>query len=166
MAFAKAFAEVRDAPLIGVHTLACEAFPYIGLGMPVRALVPMGRDEFAVARFRAGPDGDLIEDGEPSLVSGRALAEGVGERTLFCGEGAANAAADLRKALGDRAIVQTAYGPGLRLPGLVALAHARLSRGESDDRVALQPAYLRRPTITPSRRFIPGVTERGPGAGR
>ena len=51
MATARGLAMANDIPLVGVGTLEVEAFPYLGLGLPVCALIEAGREQVAAAIY-------------------------------------------------------------------------------------------------------------------
>lgn len=141
MSVAKGLAIAAGRPLVGVGTLDLEAWPYRDSGLPVCALLDAGRGEVAAALFAAGqrrhpdricPPAELPAEGE--------------EPTLFCGEGLAAHAAQLRQRLGRRAVI-AGNAPAARLYALAALGQQRLAAGDVDDVASLQPYYLRMPTI-------------------
>ena len=68
LSVAKGLAAACSLPLVGVGTLRLEAFPYLGSGMPVCAMVEAGRGEVAAAVF--GPEDDRCERGT-DLPAGR-----------------------------------------------------------------------------------------------
>ena len=146
MSTAKGLALPLALPLVGVGTLELEAYPYAGLGLPVRPLIDAGRGEVATALF-GGPQADWRKLEEERVVSLEALAASVSGPTLLCGEGAQSRAGHLREVLGDRAVLVEGYTPASRLWSLGAIAGLRLSRGEADAPNLLQPMYLRRPSI-------------------
>ena len=141
MSVAKGLAIASGRPLVGIGTLDLEAWPYRDSSLPVCALLDAGRGEVAAAIFAAGqrrrpdricPPAELPAEGE--------------EPTLFCGEGLAAHAELLRQRLGRRAVI-AGNAPAARLYALAALAQQLLASGDSDDVAALQPYYLRMPTI-------------------
>ena len=148
-------------PVIGVGSLDLEAYPVRDSGLPVCALLEAGRGEASSALI--SPDGgrlreDRITGLEEMLdeIRGMPMAVGGGRETgspvLFCGEGMALWAGDIRAALGGRAAL-CHTPPSARAHSLAALAAARLEQGQTDDLDALQPHYLRMPTIgAPKRR--------------
>lgn len=158
---AKGLALAARIPVIGVGSLDLEAYPVRDSGLPVCALLEAGRGEASSALI--SPDGgrrrdDRITGLEELLdeIRGMVMAVGAGGETvgpvLFCGEGMAPWAGDIRAALGGRAAL-CHTPPSARAHSLAALAWARLERGQTDDLDALQPHYLRMPTIgAPKRR--------------
>src|SRR5207245_225595 len=145
--------ESLGIPLVGVPTMAIEAFPFTGLGLPVRPILDAGRGEIAVACYRDA-DGTLQEVEAPCITTVEALAGSITERTLFCGEHLLVVQASLAALVPLAVIPPSAALP--RRPGsLAALAWQRLEKGERDDPATLQPLYLRGPSITgpgPARR--------------
>ena len=164
---AKGLAMAVRIPIIGIGSLDLEAFPFRDSGLPVCALLEAGRGEAASALFT--PDGTRVrEDGitgpdelleEISAMSfDRLRTNGWNETngwnglTLFCGEGMPPWAEGIREALGARAAL-CHTPPSARAGSLAALAWERLERGDTDSLDALQPHYLRMPSIgVPKRR--------------
>jgi tRNA threonylcarbamoyladenosine biosynthesis protein TsaB len=142
LSVAKGLAMAGHKPLVGIGTLDLEAWPYLGSGLPVCALLDSGRKEVASALFtvegtRARAD---------SISPPDELVPEVTQPTVFCGEGAANWESLIRKTLGSRALVVRAL-PGGRIGSLAELGRRRLAAGELDDPALLQPYYLRMPSI-------------------
>jgi tRNA threonylcarbamoyladenosine biosynthesis protein TsaB len=146
---AKGLAFANGTPIAGVSTLETSAYPHRGLGMPVCALIDAGRDLVAWARFQQIASGwvrrspDRVTD-----VAGMLAARG--RHTLFCGEGLAGHAEQVRDALAGRAHLVEEPAPLTRLGGLAELGVARLVAG-GDSLAALRPRYLRAPRITQPR---------------
>ncbi len=142
MSAAKGLALALDLPLVGVGTLDLEAHPLLESGLPVCAWLDAGRKEVATALF--GVDGVRTRDdiiGEP-----QELLEGIEEQTIICGEGAATWTELIRQRLGSRAVVAKP-NPMARTCSLAELGGRELARGRVDDLAALQPYYLRMPSI-------------------
>ena len=151
---AKGMAMASRMPIVGVNSLDLEAYPFRNAGPAVCALIEAGRGEAASAlafgsgalnRLRddriSGPD-DLLDEIEALQP----------ESVLFCGEGLAPWAGQVRDRLGRRALLCHALPSG-RAESLAALAWARLDNGDADDLDSLQPNYLRMPSIgAPKRR--------------
>jgi len=147
MALAKGMAVALGLPLVGVGTLEAEAWPYLGLGLPVCPLLPMGRGEYAWAVYR-GEGGVPEEVRPPALADPATLVAETPRPALFCGEGARDLAPLLRERLGREARIPP-LAPPTRHPGAVAhLAQLRLDATGPDNPATLQPLYLRRPSIT------------------
>ena len=159
LSVAKGLALAARIPVIGIGSLDLELYPVREAGRPVCALLEAGRGEAASAIV--APDGarrreDRITGPEELLDEIRALDSGrdaeSGDLMLFCGEGMPPWAESIRAALGRQAIL-CHTPPSARAGSLAALAAQRLAQGQTDDLDALQPRYLRLPTIgAPKRR--------------
>ncbi len=148
---AKGLAMAGGFPIVGVDTLALEAGPHLTPDGIVAAWLDAGRNEVAAGWF--GQDGermreDAIAPVETLLLEGSALPQGA---LIYCGE-----AADARRgAIRDpatardpsRPLAVAPWTPASRLWRLAAEGARRVNRGDGDDLAALQPYYLRMPTI-------------------
>jgi len=139
---AKGLALASGKPLVGLRTLDLEAHPYLASGVPVCALLDVGRQEVAAAKF--GKDGQRLE--EDILGPPEELFSDVTETTIFCGEGVTNWIWLIREHLGSLALPVTS-SPATRLWSLAALGQQRIDLGDADDLATLQPHYLRMPSI-------------------
>ena len=169
---AKGLAMAAGIPIVGIGSLDLEAFPYRESGLAVCALLEAGRSEAASAlialdgsRLRedriTGPDELLEEIGAMSfdklrtrdrLRPGGLRINGGDGPVLFCGEGMPPWSESIQAVLGGRAVL-CHTPPSARAGSLAALAFERLERGDTDDLDALQPHYLRMPSIgVPKRR--------------
>ncbi len=139
---AKGLALASRKPLVGLRTLDLEAHPYLASGVPVCALLDVGRQEVAAARF--GKDGQrLAEDAMGPPVE---LLSDIAEPTIFCGEAVTGWIELIRECLGILALPVTP-SPAARLWSLADLGQRRIELGEADDLATLQPHYLRMPSI-------------------
>jgi len=146
---AKGLALVLEVPLLGVDTLEAEAFTFGFTGFPLRPIHRAGREEIATALYRQEDDEwHCLE--ETRLTTVRALCRQTRRRTLFCGEIPADVMSDMLQSLGKKAIIPTGNSP-FRGSALAQLGYRRLSKGERDDPMTLQPLYLRPPNITKPR---------------
>ena len=151
LSVAKGLAFARGLPLVGVGTLEVAAYPFGATGFPVWAMVDAGRGEIAAARFRLR--GGVWQQEEPEhLTTLDALCARVEEPSLFCGEITSAMEAVLRERLGKLALVPPPAARRRSAGALAELGAARLARGERDNADALQPLYLRRPSITAPRK--------------
>ena len=148
---AKGLALAAGIPIVGVDTLALEAHPHLAPDGIVGAWLEAGRREVAAAWFD-GSGARVREDAiaAPSDLLGQepALPSGA---LLYCGEAAIARRDDIRAYCGDAAGRRPAgvapWNPALRLWALAAIAGGRLAQGDADDLAALQPYYLRMPTV-------------------
>ncbi|MBI3980272.1 MAG: tRNA (adenosine(37)-N6)-threonylcarbamoyltransferase complex dimerization subunit type 1 TsaB [Chloroflexi bacterium] len=170
VATAKGLALALGCPIVGVSTLAVQAYGCAVAAGPVWAVVAGGGREVAAACY-AERDGRWTELVAPYLATPERLIGDLGQgdvqrRPTLCGELPPALVSLVGERLGSRVIVAPA-GLNVRRAGwLAVLAADRLARGERDDVAQLEPIYLRRPSITPPREE-PGAggrersTERG-----
>ena len=138
----KGLCAAGSIPILGVSSLDLEAFPYAGSWMPVCALLESGRSEAASALF--GANGQRLRVDRVSTAT--ELTEEIARTTLFCGEGVARWAEEIKNGLGNKAVI-CSPAPSVRVWSLVSIARQRLNAGEVDDLDTLQPQYLRMPSI-------------------
>ena len=152
LSVAKGLCLAAGIPIVGIGSLDLETYPYRDSGLSVCGLLEAGRGESASALI--GPGGSRKRDdritGPDELVE-EIESERV-ETVLFCGEGLPPWAEQVKERLGHRAILCDVH-PSARACSLAALARKRFEGGETDDLDALQPEYLRMPSIgEPKRR--------------
>jgi len=147
---AKGLAFSLGIPIVGISSLETEAYQHAGTGLPICPVLNAGRGEVcaAVYRRRRGRWLQLVPEHVGSV---EALCSGVGSKTVFCGEHVPAIAAQLRQYLGSKAVVPSATTGLRRASYLAELGLRRLAAGDTDDVATLQPAYLRRPSITTAR---------------
>jgi tRNA threonylcarbamoyladenosine biosynthesis protein TsaB len=157
IATARALAQARDLPLVGVSSLAALAAGAAGEARAVVAVIDARRGEvFAAAEGWFGPaamkPGDLaarLEGGPAGHESGRAAPHeprGPAGALLAVGDGAVRFRAELERAGAD------VPGDGSPLHRVSALQVCRLgAAGDPADRDALLPDYRREPDATPPR---------------
>ena len=139
---AKGLALAAGKPLAGVPTLDLEAHPFLGCGLPVCALLEAGRNEVAAAFFNANGKRTAADTmGPPEEVL-----SGIGQPTIFCGEGISRWRAFVEERLEAMAII-VQPAAGARLSSLAELGRIRFDAGEADNLAILQPHYLRMPSI-------------------
>lgn len=127
-------------PLFGVPTLDATAYPHLGQGRPVRAVLAAGRGRLVSALYR-WRDGALQRAGEYATSSLEGLATLIVEPTLVCGELDALAARRLVELAPAARLAPPAARPR-RAASLAELAWLRWTRGEHDDPAGLEPIYL------------------------
>jgi tRNA threonylcarbamoyladenosine biosynthesis protein TsaB len=143
---AKGLALPLDIPLVGVGTLEMEAYPYADAGLPVCPILEAGRSEVAAALFQQDAGG-WHKLREERIRQPEELVHEVPESVVLCGEGVARHYDYLRDNLGPKAIIVSFHTPASRLEALGILAGQRLKAGETDSLAAIQPIYIRRPSI-------------------
>ena len=137
MSTAKSLATALRTPLVAVNTLDVEAFPYLGLGGPVIALIGAGR-----RRLYAGSYG-LAAQPEYAVVERDDLSSKIQGSPIICGEAALDAVPSLRERIGGGARLVSSPPPTRRAGVLAEIAYRRWQSGHVDDPGSLQPTYLR-----------------------
>ena len=151
---AKGLAVASGIPLISIGTLDVEAEPYLGLGLPVRALIEAGRDRLYAGTYSAtaSTDDPLLE-----CITYDDLATMDECSSLFCGE-AAHAVTDIiKQRLGGQARVVDIPPPTRRASVLAKLGSNRWLAGMIDDPATLQPIYLRSAQVNVARQTWAGA---------
>ena len=147
MSAAKGLAMSLGISLVGVGTLAVEAYPFLGSGTAICPVLDAGRGELSAGLFKEAA-GELAEARAPSIYTPEELCASVQEATLFCGEHLPAVKNEIARRLGPA----SSFPPPsalLRRPGnLAELGQQRLAQGLPDDPATLQPIYLRGPSIT------------------
>jgi tRNA threonylcarbamoyladenosine biosynthesis protein TsaB len=146
---AKGLAFTLNIPLLGVNTLEAEAYSFAFTGLPLRPIHKAGHEEIATALYRQKDNAWQCLEAE-NLTTVETLCRRIKQKTLFCGEIPADIIGEIQQNLGRRAIISQSNIPS-RASSLAILGWRKLSRGEQDDPVTLQPLYLRPPHITKPR---------------
>ena len=144
---AKGLASTLNIPLLGVNTLEAEAYPFAFTGLPLRPIHKAGREEIATALYRKKNNEWQCLEAE-NLTTINTLCRQIKQRTLFCGEIPPDIIKQIQQNLGKQAIISQSNNSPPRAYSLALLGWQKLSRGEQDDPVTLQPLYLRPPHIT------------------
>jgi tRNA threonylcarbamoyl adenosine modification protein YeaZ len=155
---AKGLASALDIPLLGISTLEAEAYPFAFTGLPLRPIHKAGREEIATALYRQKDNEWRCLEPE-NLTTVETLCRRTKQKTLFCGEIPAGLISEIQQNLGKQAIISQSDSPS-RASSLSILGWRKLSRGEQDDLVTLQPLYLRPPHITKPRDKTPVLSVR------
>jgi tRNA threonylcarbamoyladenosine biosynthesis protein TsaB len=141
MSLAKALAIGRGLPLIGVPTLDALAYGRRGVGLPVLALIRLGRDRFGVALYDEGVSGWARSTDFEPLTSGDIARQAPGR--LLVGDLPGELGPAQAEVLGARLAYATEHQR--RASYGAELAWMRHIRGDYDDLVALEPIYLGSP---------------------
>jgi len=150
---AKGLASALNIPLLGVSTLEAEAYLFAFTGLPLRPIQKAGREEIATAYYRQ-KDNEWQCLEEENLTTVKTLCRRIKQKTLFCGEIPHDVISEIQRKLGKKAIISQSNSPS-RASSLAILGWRKLSGGEQDDPVTLQPLYLRPPHITKPRDKAP-----------
>lgn len=144
---AKGLCVPNATPLIGVGTLDLEAFPYLGSSLAVCSVLDAGRNEISSGFW--GVNRERIREDRVCTLDEllKEIVEELPERVLLCGEGLQGRIDAVKENVVGRDIVVAQTVPAARVWSLVALGWRRLGAGETDDAAALQPYYLRMPSI-------------------
>lgn len=151
MAVAKGLAFALSIPLVGISTLEAEAFPYRQTGLPICPIHPIG-GEIAFALFQM-KEGIWQKIWQEQIISMEEFVLMIKEKTLFCGEITPAIQDYLKENLDEKAVFGSSVLNLRRAGYLVELGWERLKKGEKDDPITLQPLYLRRPSITLSKKL-------------
>ena len=148
LATAKGLSLGLDIPIVGIETLAAAANPFAWTGRTVWSVVGVGRGQFAAAAYRQADDGGVRKVYVESIVTPSELVDLIvvhdGE-SLLTGEFDDDLSEIIRAWIGDDVLIPP---PAQRIRSARDAAHLgrlRLTRGDADDVVALEPLYLRPP---------------------
>ena len=144
---AKGLAFSLGIPLIGIGTLEVEAYPHAETGLPICPVFNAGRGEIATAIYQKKGN-RWCQLATEQITTVDALCSQITTRTLFCGEFIPSIATQLRRQLKQKAAIPSPASRLRRAGFLAELGWKRLKAGDYDDPTTLQPAYLRRPSIT------------------
>ena len=144
---AKALAFSLGIPIVGVGTLAADAYQHAETGLPVCPILNAGRGEIATAIYQM-QDNDWRQLEAEHLTTIEALCSQIATKTVFCGEFIPSIAGQLKKQLKEKAVIPPSASMLRRAGFLAELGQQRLKAGDYDNVATLQPLYLRRPPIT------------------
>ena len=157
---AKGLASALNIPLLGINTLEVEAYPFAFTGLPIRPIQKAGREEIATALYWQKDNEWQCLEAE-NLTTVETLRGRIRQKTLFCGEIPPDIISEIQQKLGKQAMISLNNSPS-RASSLAILGWRKLSRGDQDDPVTLQPLYLRSPHITkPRDKTPPFITSSG-----
>ncbi len=145
IAAAQGIARASDLALVGVPTCDAVAHPFASSGRRVCVLIDAGRGEHYAAMYRMRR-GTWGRTSEIRVVGIDELVRTIALETLFVGDVGAVADA-LRERLGRRAIVPSASVVVRRAGHLAEIGWARAEAGQTVHPDALEPVYIRPPTI-------------------
>jgi tRNA threonylcarbamoyladenosine biosynthesis protein TsaB len=180
LATAKALAFALRKPLVGMSTLDIVAFQQYtyGIQRPVCAILEAGRSEVYAASYMFdelhGAHGELSYRmkrlSDYLLVTPQQLVAYLQEHApdwfmpaeerpfptiVFCGEISLNTQQALHSSLPQHSLFVKGAQASRRASSLAAMALQQVREGHTDDPLALEPLYLRRPSITKSARKQP-----------
>ena len=147
---AKGLAFSLGIPIVGISTLEAEAYQHNETDLPICPIFNAGREEIATAIYQMKSNEWQRITAEP-MTTVEALCSQITTETLFCGEFTASIAGELKKRLGQRAIISSSPATLQRVGFLAELGQKRLQAGDYDNSATLNPLYLRRPSITERR---------------
>lgn len=143
---AKGFSFTLGIPLVGVNTLEAEAYLFAFTGLPLRPIHKAGREEIATALYQQKNNEWQCLEAE-NLTTVKTLCRRTKQKTLFCGEIPSCIMREIQDNLGSQAVISHINSHS-RASSLAILGWRKLSKGEQDDPITLQPLYLRPPHIT------------------
>ncbi len=144
---AKGLAFSLGIPIVGISTLAVEAYQHAETGLPVCPIFNAGRGEIATAIYQMKGN-QWRQLASEHITTVDVLLSQITTRTIFCGGLIPFIAPRLGERLKQRAIISTSAARLRRASFLAELGQRRLAAGDYDDLATLQPLYLRRPAIT------------------
>ena len=171
---AKTLAFVWDVPIVGVPTLDALAQAQrreSDQDCAILAVLEAGRDELYIGWYNLRDNADVVVcEGDITIAGAadrRLLAQVVlaGRPVLITGELTQTHLSELAGIFeASQAIFAEPLAAPDRALGVADIARYRLAQGQADDRLALEPAYVRRPNITASKRhIIPGNQQASAG---
>jgi tRNA threonylcarbamoyl adenosine modification protein YeaZ len=153
ISIAKGLSFTLNIPLLGANTLEAEAYLFAFTGLPLRPIHKAGRKEIATALYQQKDNEWQCLEAE-NLTTVKTLCRRIRQKTLFCGEISSDIIREIQQNLGSQAIISQINNPS-RASSLATLGWRKLSKGEQDDPITLQPLYLRPPHITKPRDKTP-----------
>jgi len=150
---AKGLALSLSVPIVGISTLAAEAYQHAETGRPVCSIFNAGRGEIATATYQMKGK-EWLQLNEERITTLDGLCSQITTRTVFCGEFITASAPQLKKQLKQRALIPPPASRLRRAAFLAELGQQRLKTGDYDSLATLQPLYLRRPPITEPKRNL------------
>ncbi|MBU6423659.1 MAG: tRNA (adenosine(37)-N6)-threonylcarbamoyltransferase complex dimerization subunit type 1 TsaB [Chloroflexota bacterium] len=146
IAAAQGIVRASGVALVGVPTCDVVAYPFASSGRRVCVLIDAGRGEHYAAMYRTRR-GVWGRTSDIRTVAIDDLVREVVRDTIFAGDVTPAMAEALRERLGRRAIVPSPSALVRRAGHLAEVGWARADAGESVEPDALEPVYIRPPTI-------------------
>ena len=143
---AKGLAFSLGIPIVGISSLAAEAYQYAETGLPVCPIFNAGREEIATAMYQKHNKWQQLTDEQITTIE--TLCSQITTKTIFCGEFIPHIATQLTEQLKQKAVIPSPLTTLRRAGFLAELGIERLKAGDYDNPATLQPLYLRRPAIT------------------
>jgi tRNA threonylcarbamoyl adenosine modification protein YeaZ len=143
---AKGLAYALGIPLVGINSLEVEAYQYAETGLPVCPVFNAGRTELATALYQK-QGGKWQQLQSEHIATVEQLCAETKEKTIFCGEYAAEISPQLILSLKDNAVIASPLTDIRRAGYLAELGMQKIAAGETDNAATLQAIYLRRPPI-------------------
>jgi len=147
---AKGLALSLGIPIVGVSSLAVEAYQHAEAGLPVCPVFNAGRGEIATALYQMKHNDwrQLVAEHTSTVDN---VCSQISTKTIFCGEFVPSIAPQLKALLKQKAIIPSPLTGLRRASFLAELGLKQLEAGNYDNLATLQPLYLRRPSITRAR---------------
>ena len=143
ISMAKTFAIARKVPIIGVNSLDIEVDPYLGLGLPVCAIIRAGRNKVYVGYYDNEVDDSNIHNPDYIVQSHEELATSFEKKTLLCGEGITDVAKLIGERSGDLVTFANITQPTRRPSVIARLGFEVLQGGHADQPETVEPMYMR-----------------------
>jgi tRNA threonylcarbamoyl adenosine modification protein YeaZ len=144
---AKGLAYSLSIPIIGISTLEVEAYQHADRGLPICPIFNAGRQEIATAMYQMKGN-KWCQLAVEHITTVATLCSQINRKTVFCGEFVSSIAEQLRKELKQKFVIPSPAAGLRRASFLAELGLKRFKAGDYDNPAALQPLYLRGPSIT------------------
>jgi tRNA threonylcarbamoyladenosine biosynthesis protein TsaB len=144
MSLAKGMALAGSLVLIGVGTLDALAYQHQHPVLPVYALIRLGRERFAAAKFQYSGKRWARMSGNENVTLADLYAR-IQEPMLLCGDIDAAVQEQLQRSVGTHATFPAPAARMRRAGYMAELAWQRFVAGEHDDIAQLEPLYLGEP---------------------
>jgi len=144
---AKGLSLALNIPVVGISTLEAEAFPYAHMGMPICAILEIGKSNLGWAQFELR-DKIWMKVHREQVIASSEIMHYIPNGAIICGEGLTSNPSMIEETMENNIIKIESTEPTVRLGALAQLGFSRLRDGKISDMSNLQPLYLREPSIT------------------
>jgi len=147
LSMAKGVAQGLEIPIIGISSLEAMANQLPFMNHPLCTLMSSRRGEFIFAIFKWDEEKGISRMTEDQSVTFRDLAGFIDEPTCFIGNNFTAQEPEIKKVIGDNAIMVPSHLWNLRASSVGMLGFKRFLNNDFDSITDLVPEYLRPPDI-------------------